>query len=112
VHCARQIAAEFPSMKFILLTMGGNDWHTAVIAAKQHLNIYLELSGSLDTDKIAHAAATLTPRKVLYGSGIPFNDPQLTLGLVADTASLTNFDRNRILAENAQTLFFPPVVKE
>jgi predicted TIM-barrel fold metal-dependent hydrolase len=99
-------------MKFILLTMGGDDWHTAVTAAKQQLNVYLEISGSLDSDKIAHAAANLTPRKVVYGSGIPFRDPHLTLGLIADTPSLTNFDRNRILAENGQSLFFPQVATE
>ncbi|MCW3061089.1 MAG: putative metal-dependent hydrolase of the TIM-barrel fold, partial [Capsulimonas sp.] len=48
VHAAREIAAEFPSMKFVLLGMGGDSWHAAVAAAKQNLNIYLEISGSMD----------------------------------------------------------------
>ena len=105
VHAARQIAAEFTAMRFILLTMGGEDWRAAVAAAKQHLNLYLEISGSLDSDKVAVAAATLTPRKLLYGSGLPHADPQLTLGLVEETTTLTGFDRRRVLADNAQTLF-------
>lgn len=105
VYAVRGIATEFPAMKFLLLTMGGEDWRTAVAAAKQHLNLYLELSGSLDADKVAHAAATLTPRKLLYGSGLPHRDPELGLALVAEAAGLTTFDRARILSQNAQALF-------
>lgn len=105
VQAMRAIAEEFPAMKFLLLTMGGEDWRPAVAAAKRHLNLYLELSGSLDADKVAHAAATLTPRKLLYGSGLPHRDPELALALVAEAAGLTGFDRTRILFQNAQALF-------
>lgn len=105
VQAMRQIATEFPAMKFVLLTMGGEDWHAAIVAAKQHLNMYVEISGSRDSDKVAQAAATLTPRKLLFGSGLPDGDPSLTLGLVAEARGLTNFDRARILSQNAQGLF-------
>lgn len=105
VHAARQIAVEFPSMKFVFLGMGGEDWHTAVVTAKQHLNCYLEVSGSLDADKLSHAAATLTPRKLLFGSGLPHSDPHLILGLVAEARGVTNSDRARILSQNAYGLF-------
>lgn len=105
VHAARQIAAEFPTMKFVFLGMGGEDWHTAVMTAKQHLNVYLEVSGSLDADKLSHAAAILTPRKLLFGSGLPDSDPHLILGLVAEARGVTDFDRARILSQNAQGLF-------
>ena len=105
VYAARQIAAEFPAMKFVLLTMGGEGWRTSVAAAKQHLNLYLEISGSLDADKIAHAAATLTPRKLLYGSGLPHSDAELTLALVEEAGGITSGDRDRILSQNAMALF-------
>lgn len=105
VHAARQIVAEFSTMKFVFLGMGGEDWHTAVVTAKQHLNVYLEISGSLDADKLSHAAATLTPRKLLFGSGLPNSDPHLMLGLVAEARGVTNSDRARILSQNAQGLF-------
>ena len=104
VHQARLIAAEFPAMKFVFLTMGGEDWRMAVAAAKKHLNIYLEISGSLDTDKIAQASAAVTPRKLLYGSGLPGGSPELTLALVESAPTLARPDRNRILAENAVAL--------
>ncbi len=104
VHQARLIAAEFPAMKFVLLGMGGEDWRVAVATAKKHLNIYLEISGSLDADKIAQASAIVTPRKLLYGSGLPAGSPELTLALVETAPTLTRPDRNRILSENAAAL--------
>lgn len=105
VHAARVIAAEFPAMKFLLLGMGGDDWRTAVTIAKKHLNIYLETSGSLDSDKVAHASEALTPRKVLFGSGFPLAAPQAIRGLVETAPTITGADRDRILSQNAQSLF-------
>ncbi len=104
VHQARLIAAEFSAMKFIFLGMGGEDWRAATAVAKRHLNIYLEISGSLDTDKIAQASSVITPRKLLYGSGLPGGSPELTLALVESAPTLTRPDRNRILSENAVAL--------
>ncbi len=104
VHQARLIAAEFTAMKFVFLGMGGEDWRVAVAAAKKHLNIYLEISGSLDTDKIAQASSVITPRKLVYGSGLPVGSPELTLALVESAPTLTRPDRTRILSENAAAL--------
>ncbi len=104
VHAARLIAAEFPSMRFVLLGMGGEDWRTAVAVARQHLNVYLEVSGSLDADKIAQAASVMTARKLLYGSGLPHGSPHLTRALVESAPTLTRADRSRILSENAAAL--------
>jgi predicted TIM-barrel fold metal-dependent hydrolase len=105
VHAARAIAAEFPAMKFVLLGMGGDHWRTALGVAKKHLNVYLEISGSLDSDKVAHAAEALTPRKILFGSGFPLADPQAILGLVEAAPTITNADRDRIRSQNAAALF-------
>lgn len=104
VHAARQIAAEFPAMKFIFLGMGGEDWRMAIAVAKQHLNVYLEISGSLDTDKIAHASSVITPRKLLFGSGLPSGSPEMTRALVETAPTLTRADRSRIFSENAVSL--------
>ena len=104
VHAAREIAVAFPAMKFLWLAMGGDDWRSAVATASQHLNIYLEISGSLDADKIAYASSVLTPRKLIYGSGQPHSDPSLPLALVESSSTLTRADRSRILSENAIVL--------
>lgn len=102
VHAAARIAAEFPAMRFLLLGMGGDDWRVAVAAAHRYLNIFLELSGSLDADKVEAASAALTPRKLLYGSGMPRRDPAQAQALVSSAAGLTGSDRNRILSSNAE----------
>ena len=112
VHAARLIAAEFPSMRFVFLGMGGEDWRVAVAVAKQHLNVYLEVSGSLDTDKIAHASSVVTARKLLYGSGLPHGSPDLTRALVESAPTLTRPDRSRILSENAVALLRTQVETE
>jgi len=105
VHEAAKIAAEFTGIKFIFLNMGGDNWHLAVTAAKRQLNIYLELSGSLDTDKVAHASTVVTARKLLYGSNLPYSDPELVAGMIDDAVTLTASDRNRIYYQNAAALF-------
>lgn len=105
VHEASKIAAEFTGIKFILLSMGGDDWHVAVTAAKRYLNIYLELSGSLDTDKVLHASTVLTARKLLYGSALPYSDPELVAAMIDDASTLTASDRNRVYSQNAESLF-------
>ena len=104
VHAARQIAAEFPAMRFIFLGMGGEDWRAGMAVAKQHLNVYLEISGSLDTDKVALASSVITPRKLLYGSALPNGSPEVTRALVESAPTMTRADRNRILSENAIAL--------
>jgi predicted TIM-barrel fold metal-dependent hydrolase len=106
VHAAAEIAAGMPTMKFLFLTMGGADWRSAVAAAKRHVNIYLEISGQLDADKVDYAASVLTARKLVYGSGSPYGDPSLTIGLVDEARSLTSHDRSRVLSLNATTALF------
>jgi len=112
VHAAQLIATEFPAMRFVFLGMGGEDWRVAVAVAKQHLNVYLEVSGSLDTDKIAHASSVVTARKLLYGSGLPHGSPHLTRALVESAPTLTRPDRSRILSENAVALLRTSVETE
>lgn len=105
VRQAQRIAAEFPTIKFVLLCMGGDDWRDAVTAASQNLNLYLELSGSLDSDKIAQAAAAVTPRKLLYGSGTPNWSPEIAMAMIEDETTLTTLDVSRIYHYNAAGLF-------
>jgi predicted TIM-barrel fold metal-dependent hydrolase len=105
VHEARRIAEEFHQMRIILLTMGGEDWHAAVEAAKACVNIYLEISGSLDAEKIAYAATAISPRKLVFGSGFPYADPSLFVGLVEEANVLSAADRRRIYIDNARSLF-------
>jgi predicted TIM-barrel fold metal-dependent hydrolase len=105
IHGAREIAEHLPQMRIVLLTMGGDNWHAAVDVAKAHVNVNLEVSGSLDSDKIAYAANALSSRRMLFGSGLPHADPYLTMGLIEGTELLSASDRARILRQNAMALF-------
>jgi len=105
VHAAREIAEEFTQIRFILLSMGGDDWRAAVETAKKCLNVNLEMSGNLDADKITVAANAISARRILFGSGLPNGDPSLYRGLLQDSEILTTSDRNRISFDNALALF-------
>ena len=101
----RAIAAEFPTMQIVMLGMGGDAWRSAVEAAKKHVNIHLDISGSRDVDKISHAYSTIAARRLLFGSGMPFAEPPLYEVLIAESKVLTTNDRNRVFRQNAAALF-------
>lgn len=105
VRAAREIAAEFAQMRFLLLNMGGDDWRYAVNAARAHTNMSLELSGTLDADKMGHAASQVSSRKLLFGSGMPYADPSLYLGMLKEANTISALDHRRINYQNALTLF-------
>jgi predicted TIM-barrel fold metal-dependent hydrolase len=105
VHSVRMLAEEFTQIKFLMLGMGGDDWRAAVDTAKKNLNVHLEISGSLDADKVTFAANSISARRLLFGSGLPNGDPSLYQGLVEDCEILTTTDRKRIAIDNALALF-------
>ncbi len=105
VHAVRLLAEEFTQIKFLVLGMGGDDWRGAVDVAKKFTNVNLEISGSLDADKITYAANAISARRLLFGSGLPNGDPSLFQGLIEDCEILTTSDRKRIFLDNALALF-------
>jgi predicted TIM-barrel fold metal-dependent hydrolase len=105
VRALREIAAEFEQIRFVLLNMAGEDWRAAVAASKHHSNIVLDISGSLDGDKIAYAASQISARKILFGSGMPYSDPNLYTGMLSEAGTVSDLDRRRISFGNALNLF-------
>ncbi len=105
IRAIRQIAEEFDQTKIVILNMGGEDWHAAVQAAKTHANLFLEISGELDADKLAHTVGSISARKLLFGSSLPNADPSLYVGMINETTSLSQGDRRRISYQNALNLF-------
>jgi len=103
VDAAVQMAREFPTIKFILGSMGGGDWKRAMNYNKQ-LNIFLETSGSFDVEKIETAAASLGAHRVLFGSNLPYADPASILALI-QSSSVSQDAMSKILGENAKRLF-------
>lgn len=104
VDVALHLAKTYNMHKFIFLGMGGSAWRTAIAAAHESVNIFLETSGVMDRVKIPAAAEVIGSHRVLFGSGCPNQDPAAVLGLIQDS-DLSETDRRRILHENAAKLF-------
>lgn len=104
VLAADEIARAFPGIKFVLLSMGGNAWRTAIVVAEKTLNLVLEISGSLSPAKISLAVEAVSAHRMVYGSNMPFVDPAVTIGLVED-ADISDADKRMIFEGSAKRLF-------
>lgn len=103
VAAAAQIAKEFTGIKFVLGSMGGDDWRATMAYAKQ-LNLILETSGSFDSDKIEMAANEFGAHRIIYGSDFPYSDIPAMLALI-QSSGLAKESLARILGDNAKSLF-------
>ena len=101
---ANEMAKAFPIMKFVLLSMGGQDWRIATLLAERTLNLVLEVSGSFSPDKIKFAVEHIGSHRIVYGSGLPYVDPSAVIGLVED-ADISDTDKRSILENAARRLF-------
>lgn len=100
-----EIAREMGTTRVIASGMGGDEWREAIEIAAKPLNLYLDISGALNAEKILYAIQHLHgARKLLFASGAPQTDPAAMLGLL-DDLDLPAEDRARILSNNAQRLF-------
>ena len=104
VEAALHLAKTYSMHKFVFVSMGGDDWRTAIAAADQAVNIFLETSGPLDRAKIPPAIEAIGSHRVLFGSNLPHRDPLAALGLFGDN-QLSSLDLKRILYDNAVKLF-------
>ncbi len=104
VLAINEIAKAFPIMKFVMLSMGGEDWRMASVVAEKTLNIILEVSGSMSPDKIKFAVEHIGSHRMAYGSGLPYTDPSAVKGLVED-ADITDGDKRNIFENSARRLF-------
>lgn len=101
---ANEMAKAFNTLKFVLLSMGGDDWRMATMLADRTLNLMLEISGSFSPDKIKFAVDHIGSHRIVYGSGLPYTDPSSIIGLVED-ADISDVDKRNILEQSAKRLF-------
>jgi predicted TIM-barrel fold metal-dependent hydrolase len=104
VEVGLHLAKTYNMHKFIFLGMGGLQWRTAIAAAHQSVNIFLETSGPLDRNKLKAAVEALGPHRVMFGSGMPRMDPAAAMGLLNDSGIAAG-ELRRILFDNAAKLF-------
>jgi uncharacterized protein len=104
VEAAEGIAVAFPGIKFILGSMGGDDWKAAVRVAEKRLNMLLETSGSYDSEKIEEAVEKVGAHRMMFGSGLPSSDPASMLALVKGSG-ISEDSMAKILGQTARRLF-------
>jgi len=104
VLAADEIARAFGGLKFVLLSMGGAAWRTAIDVADKTLNLVLEVSGSLNPDKIRLAVERVGAHRMVFGTNMPIYDPSITVGLV-EGADISDVDRRLIFEGTANRLF-------
>ena len=100
---ANEMAKAFNVMKFVLLSMGGEDWRMATVLAERTLNLVLDISGSFSPDKIKFAVERIGSHRMVYGSGLPYTDPSAVIGLVQD-ADISDADKKNIFENSAKRL--------
>lgn len=104
------IARRYPSLPIVLLHAGAmrQAFPAAIALAREHPNVYLDVSGSFVTAAwIVRMAREVGADRVLYSSDVPFIDMRFSLGRVAFSA-LSRDDQVLILGENAARLFRLP----
>lgn len=102
VEAAEEIASQFPGIKFIFGSMGGPHWRRS-ISEKKQLNVFLEISGSLDADKIDAAVESFGAHRVLFGSNAPFTDQASMLALIK-SSGVSADAMAKIVSSNAEKL--------
>jgi len=98
-----ELADKYPDMKLIIAHLGSDSYMDAVLRAK-HGNIYVDTSGSASYQNniIERAVERVGAEHILFGTDT--YDPAFQLGRIV-WAGITEADKNKILRENAMTMF-------
>jgi len=104
VYAAAEIAKQFELIKVVLVGMGGQDWRSALAAARENLNIYLSTTGEISPDKVREAWPVVNGHRIMFGSGAPLVDPSVPLGMVEE-AGLKDFEKTQLFSSNAERAF-------
>jgi len=99
------LAAEFTGLKIVVAGGGGEGWQACLLAAKRHVNLFVEpFSGGAHQGKLEALVGTLGPHRVLFASHYPERNPGSALGLLLDS-KLSEAEKQAILTGNAVRLF-------
>jgi predicted TIM-barrel fold metal-dependent hydrolase len=104
VDAVDQMATTFPGLKFIVGGMGGADWKEAINVADSRVNVFLETSGSYDSEKIQEAVDRVGAHRILFGSDQPFADPASMLALIK-SSGISDESMAKIAGHNARKFF-------
>ncbi|MHC4711880.1 MAG: amidohydrolase family protein [Planctomycetota bacterium] len=97
-------AQRHPDCRLLLAHCFHDHWDDAIAVAREHKNVYLELTAVLDNrpavEKFVEAGFS---KRMLFGTDLPWFDPHHGIGALL-SADITDEDRRDILHRNAERL--------
>lgn len=100
----RWVAERYPELVFVLGHSCWDEFEQAFALAREFPNVYLELTAcERVTGFVDRAVHTVGAHKLLFGTDLPWFDPNFSLGCVL-FADITDADRHAILHGNAERL--------
>jgi predicted TIM-barrel fold metal-dependent hydrolase len=107
-----EVAPKYPQATFLMGHSGYGEWDAAFAVAREHPNVYLELTAAYKVAGIIERMVKeVGSHKVLFGTDLPWFDPHYCIGCVC-FSHITDEDRRDILHRNAERLLGPLVTKE
>lgn len=112
VEASASVARKFPTMPVFMFHMGGPHWRLAIKRALELPNVYLEIISTVpEAFRVGEAVQALGPERVFFGTDLTLFTPAYALGLM-DSAGLSEAERQRVMALNAQDFFGIPAAAE
>jgi len=99
-----ELAKRYLNVVFLMGHSGYGEWDVALRVARDHPNVYLELTAAYHVNGIIERMAEESgSHKMLFGTDLPWFDPHYGIGCIL-FAKITEEDRHNILHRNAERL--------
>lgn len=97
------ICRTFPELPVVLLDPHYNSQHFVIPLAQRHKNFYFSISAYGLFREMVNTAALIGPDRLLFGTGLPAQDPSLGMGMIL-YAGMNDSDKEKIAAGNLTRL--------
>ena len=98
------LAGRYANVTWLMGHAGFGDWKTAAQVARDHPNVYLELTGACCVAGVIDLFVDIAgSEKIIFGTDFPWFDPHYGLGAVL-FSRITDADRQNILYNNAAAI--------
>jgi predicted TIM-barrel fold metal-dependent hydrolase len=99
-----ELAPKYPDVTFLMGHAGYGEWDSALAVAREHPNVYLELTAAHRVSGIiTRMVEEVGSHKVVFGTDLPWFDPLYGIGAVC-FSRISDQDRHNILHSNAERM--------
>lgn len=98
------VAGTYPRVTFLMGHSGYGEWETAFAVAREHDNVYLELTAAYRVNGIiTRMVREVGSHKVIFGTDQPWFDPHCCAGAIC-FSRISDDDRRNIFHRNAERM--------